>query len=128
MARLTSDLQYYTLLYPEPRELLTQINKILCERAKRGMFVTLVYMLLDTIENRIQIDNAGHVFPVYSDARETWLMGHHNKKGPPLGIIPDVEYAQEIFELEENSSVTLYTDGVIEAKNSDGELFGIKKP
>ena len=127
MARLTSDLQYYTLLYPEPKELLTQINKVLYERAKRGMFVTLVYMLLDTIENRIQIANAGHVFPVYSDARETWLMGHHNKKGPPLGIIPDVEYAQEIFELEENSSVTLYTDGVIEAKNSDGELFGIKK-
>ena len=127
MARLTSDLQYYTLLYPEPKELLTQINKVLYERTKRGMFVTLVYMLLDTIENRIQIANAGHVFPVYSDARETWLMGHHNKKGPPLGIIPDVEYAQEIFELEEDSSVTLYTDGVIEAKDSNGELFGIKK-
>ncbi len=127
MARLTSDLQYYTLLYPEPRELLTQINKVLCERAKRGMFVTLVYMLLDTVENRIQIANAGHVAPIYSDDEGTQLLGHDNKKGPPLGIIPDTEYEQETFELQNNSSVTIYTDGVIEAKNTSGKLFGIKR-
>ncbi len=127
MARLTSDLQYYTLLYPDPKELLTQINKVLCERAKRGMFVTLVYMLLDTIENRVRIANAGHMFPIYSDDEGTRLLGHNNKKGPPLGIIPDIEYEQEIFELEENSSITIYTDGVIEAKNYNGELFDIKR-
>ncbi len=127
MARLTSDLQYYTLLYPEPRELLTQINKILCERAKRGMFVTLVYMLLDTVKNRIQIANAGHVAPIYSDDEGTQLLGQDNKKGPPLGIIPDTEYEQETFKLQNNSSVTIYTDGVIEAKNTGGKLFGIKR-
>jgi len=127
MARLTSDLQYYTLLYPEPRELLTQINKVLCERAKRGMFVTLVYMLLDAVENRIQIANAGHVSPIYSDDKGTQLLGNDNKKGLPLGIIPDAEYEQETFELQKNSSVTIYTDGVIEAKNSDGELFNINR-
>ncbi|MCK5099192.1 MAG: SpoIIE family protein phosphatase, partial [Desulfobacteraceae bacterium] len=127
MARLTSDLQYYTLLYPEPRELLTQINKILCERAKRGMFVTLIYMLLDTVENRIRLANAGHVSPIYSDDEGTRLLGHDNKKGPPLGILPDVEYEQETFELQKNSSVTIYTDGVIEAKNYSGKLFGIKR-
>ena len=127
MARLTSDLQYYTLLYPEPGELLTQMNKILCEQAKRGMFVTLVYMLLDTVENRVRIANAGHVPPIYSNDKATRFLGNDNKKGPPLGIIPDVEYEQELFELEENSSITIYTDGVIEAKNSDGELFGMKK-
>lgn len=127
MARLTSDLQYYTLLYPEPKELLTQINKVLYERAKRGMFVTLVYMLLDTVENRIRVANAGHMFPVYSDEDGARLLGHDSKKGPPLGIIPDVEYEQEIFDLEENSSITIYTDGVIEAKNGNSELFGIKR-
>ena len=127
MARLTSDLQYYTLLYPEPGELLTQINKILCERAKRGMFVTLAYMLLDTVENRIRIANAGHVAPIYSDDWGTQILGHDNKKGPPLGIIPDTEYEQETFELQNNSSVIIYTDGVIEAKNTSGKLFGIKR-
>jgi len=67
------------------------------------------------------------MFPIYSDDEGTRLLGHNNKKGPPLGIIPDIEYEQEIFELEENSSITIYTDGVIEAKNYNGELFDIKR-
>ena len=127
MARLTSDLQYYTLLFPEPGELLTQINRVLCERAKRGMFVTLVYMLLDTVANRIQMANAGHMSPIYSDEKGARLLGSNSRKGPPLGIIPDGEYDQEIFELGKNSSITLYTDGVIEAKNSFSKLFGMKR-
>lgn len=127
MARLTSDLQYYTLLYPEPRQLLTQINNVLCDRAKRGMFVTFIYLLLDTVTNRIQISNAGHMSPIYSDDEGARSLGHDNKKGPPLGIIPDITYDQEIFELQENSNITIYTDGVIEAKNNSDELFGIKR-
>ena len=127
MARLTSDLQYYTLLYPDPKELLTQMNKVLCERAKRGMFVTLVYMLLDTKENCLQIANAGHVCPIFSNIGGIRLLCHENKKGLPLGIIEDAEYDQEIFQLGEDSSVIIYTDGVIEAKNYDGKLFGMER-
>ncbi len=124
MARLTSDLLYYTLIYPEPKILLSQVNNVLCERAKRGMFVTLVYLLLDTRENRIIMSNGGHMSPIYSDEDGARLLGRNNKKGPPLGILADAEYHQEIFEMDENSSITLYTDGIIEAKNSSGELFG----
>ncbi len=127
MARLTSDLQYYTLLYPDPKELLTQMNKVLCERAKRGMFVTLVYMLLDTKENRLLIANAGHGCPIFSNIEGVKLLCHENKKGLPLGIIEDAEYDQEIFQLGEDSSVIIYTDGVIEAKNYDGKLFGMER-
>ena len=127
MARLTSDLQYYTLLYPEPKELLTQMNKVLYERTKSGMFVTLVYILLDTKENRFKIANAGHLSPIYSGTEGVKFLCHNEKKGPPLGIMEDIEYDQEIFELEKDSSVTIYTDGVIEAKNYNGKLFGLKR-
>ena len=127
MARLTSDLQYYTLLYPDPKELLTQINKVLCERAKSGMFVTLVYMLLDTKENRLRVANAGHASPIYSTDQGTRFLCHDEKKGLPLGIMPDIEYEQEIFDLEDNSNVIIYTDGIIEARNYNGKLFGTKR-
>ncbi|MFA5902484.1 MAG: GAF domain-containing SpoIIE family protein phosphatase [Desulfobacula sp.] len=127
MARLTSDLQYYTLLFPEPKELLTRMNKVLYERAKRGMFVTLIYLLLDPAENRIQIANGGHLPPVYCNKKESRLLGSDTKIGPPLGILPDAEYHQELFDLEEQSSITLFTDGVIEAKNSASDLFGLKR-
>ncbi|MDA3916657.1 MAG: SpoIIE family protein phosphatase [Deltaproteobacteria bacterium] len=127
MARLTSDLQYYTLLYPDPKELLTQMNKVLCERTKRGMFVTLLYILLDTKENRLRIANAGHISPIYSSNEGTRLLCDDDKKGPPLGIIHEIEYVQEIFELGDDSCVTIFTDGIIEAKNYNSELFGIKR-
>lgn len=127
MARLTSDLQYYTLLYPEPRELLTQMNNVLYARAKRGMFVTLVYLLLDPVKNRVRMANGGHLPPIYHGKKGPRLLGDEEKKGPPLGILPDVRYRQESFELEKQSAITLFTDGVIEAKNSSAELFGMKR-
>ena len=127
MARLSSDLQYYTLVYPDPGQLLTQVNTVLCERAKRGMFVTLIYILLDTGENKITIANAGHMSPVYSDADGTMILRDNTIKGPPLGIIPDSTYKTKAFDLDTGSSITLFTDGVIEAKNTTGELFGIKR-
>ena len=127
MARLTSDLQYYTLLFPEPEDLLTRMNKVLYDRAKRGMFVTLIYLLLDPRKNRIQIANAGHLPPVYCDEKGSRLLGDDSKKGPPLGILLDAEYHQETFDLKEHSSITLFTDGVIEAKNTAAELFGLKR-
>ncbi len=124
MARLTSDFQYYTLLYPEPRQLLGQINNVLCERAKRGMFVTLVYMLFDADKGTVKIANAGHMSPIYCDEDGVRKIDTQASKGPPLGIIPDTEYGQKIFELGDDSNITVYTDGVIEAKDSGGELFG----
>jgi sigma-B regulation protein RsbU (phosphoserine phosphatase) len=127
MARLSSDLQYYTLLYPAPGQLLTQINNVLCERAKRGMFVTLIYLLLDTQENTLSLANAGHMSPVYCDDFGAVLLRDNSVKGPPLGIIPDIVYKEKRFELDAGSGITLYTDGVIEAKDSSGNLFGLNR-
>lgn len=127
MARLSSDLQYYTLLYPEPRELLTQVNKVLCERAQRGMFVTLIYLLLDTTENRLWLANAGHLSAICSDEDGAHLLNDNSIKGPPLGIMPDIQYEQKLFELDDGSAITLYTDGIIEAKDTSTELFGTKR-
>jgi sigma-B regulation protein RsbU (phosphoserine phosphatase) len=71
--------------------------------------------------------NAGHLPPVYCDQNGPRLLGDEGKKGPPLGILPDAEYHEETFDLEANASVTLFTDGVIEAKNTLSELFGLNR-
>ncbi|OQY51693.1 MAG: hypothetical protein B6230_04265 [Desulfobacteraceae bacterium 4572_89] len=52
----------------------------------------------------------------------TWLLGSYDTKGPLLGIIPDITYAQETFDLKPGSSLTVYTDGITEATNGSGEL------
>ena len=127
MARLSADLQYYTLLYPDPSDLLFQLNNVLCERAKRGMFVTLIYMLLDPETRRLKIANAGHMSPILSDHDGAEPMDTEAEKGPPLGIIPEVKFSQKSVDLEPDSSITLYTDGVIEAKDKNGDLFGLDR-
>jgi sigma-B regulation protein RsbU (phosphoserine phosphatase) len=127
MARLSSDLQYYSSLYTDPGKLFSILNKQLCVRAKQGMFVTLVYILLDIKTGQICFANAGHTAPVYADEKGTRIIGSYEAKGPPLGILPDAEYGQDNFQLNEKGMLLVYTDGIIEAKNQDRELYGFTR-
>ncbi|MCF8114020.1 MAG: SpoIIE family protein phosphatase [Desulfotignum sp.] len=127
MARLTSDLHYHCLRYPQPCQLLEQVNTLLCTRAQQGMFVTLVYMVLDTGTGRIVMSNAGHLPPVLTRKKTIRLLGDDAVKGPPLGILPDIQFAQEEWDLDYGDMITLYTDGITEAKNPSRQLFGIDR-
>ena len=126
MARLTSDFQHHALLSSQPSELLETINELLCRRSKHGMFVTLVYMILELATGHISFSNAGHLFPLCSTDKECRLLGTDSTKGPPLGILPGLPFAQEEFILNPGQVLTLYTDGITEAKNSAGAFFGME--
>jgi phosphoserine phosphatase RsbU/P len=127
MARLTSDLQYHCLLYPEPCRLLEQMNTLLYARTYRGMFVTLVYMVLNTCTGRMVMANAGHLPPVLTGKNTTRLLGNNAVKGPPLGILPEITYAQESWLLGPEDVIILCTDGITEAKNPSRQLFGMER-
>ena len=124
MARLTSDIQYHSLLCHRPQELLARVNDLLCQRAKHGMFVTLVYLILNPFTGRITFANAGHHNPVCSGEGKAITLGSDDAKGPPLGIIPGSCYTDETLTLNPGQTLSLYTDGITEAKNSNGDLFG----
>jgi phosphoserine phosphatase RsbU/P len=115
---LTSDLQFYSHLYRKPSDRLEKISTILCERAEHGMFVTLVYMLLEIDKNRICFSNAGHLPSIYMDNNGIKILGKDASKGPPLEILPETKFKQEWFNIKKNGSITLYTDGIIEAKKN----------
>ena len=67
------------------------------------------------------IANAGHLNP-YRDGREIALTG-----SLPLGVIADVEYEQATFQLHRGDRLVFLSDGVVEATNADGELFGFER-
>lgn len=67
------------------------------------------------------IANAGHLSP-YRDGREVELM-----PSLPLGVIADVQYEQITFRLNRGDRLVFLSDGVVEASNSDGELFGFER-
>lgn len=127
MARLISDLQYNTLLFDDPARLLQEINTLLCRRNSRGMFVTLVYLVLDISQRTLFFANAGHPRPIYSDRGSALFLGKESVKGPPLGVLPHIYFTREKIELESGCVVTLFTDGVTEARNEQGELFGMDR-
>lgn len=127
MARLTSDLQYHALLLEQPAELLGRINTLLCQRAKHGMFVTLIYLVLNPETGHIVFSNAGHLSPICSGDSAPSVVGQESAKGPPLGIIDGLTFAQEELVLARGQTLALYTDGITEAKNNYGDLFGLDR-
>ncbi len=67
------------------------------------------------------IANAGHLNP-YRDGREISLAG-----SLPLGVIADAEYEQATFQLKRGDRLVFLSDGVVEATNGEGELFGFER-
>ena len=72
-------------------------------------------------DGKMEIANAGHLSP-YRDGREMEL-----PPGLPLGVIPGMTYEQSTFQLEQGMRLIFLSDGVVEATNSDGELFGFER-
>lgn len=124
MAKLTSDFRLLAIREKEPGTLVDQVNRLMCEQSRRGMFVTLLYMVLDTAGKTLSCVNAGHIPPVlWNEGSETFRV-LKEKGGPPLGIVEDHTYGSTKIRLNRGDCLLLSTDGLIEAKGRHGERFG----
>jgi len=103
----------------DPAELLSNLNERLVGRANGG-FATALAARIDA-RGAVAIANAGHLSP-YLDGVEIDLPG-----ALPLGIEPKIHYGTRQLQLPAGSRLTFYSDGVIEAQNSSGELFGFQR-
>jgi len=106
-----------------PSEMLARMNRLLFEELSGvDMFITAQLVLADFSQRHLVVANAGHC-PLFI-AGPTGNLKTVSPDGLPLGILPDVTYAQEVLPLDECSCALMYTDGLTEARNSHGELFG----
>jgi Stage II sporulation protein E (SpoIIE) len=103
----------------EPAEILRGLNRRLIGRTHGG-FATCVVLRIDDDGNAV-IATAGHFAP-FRDGKELPLDG-----ALPLGIVSDAEYDEIVFRLHENETLTFYTDGIVEARNGQGQLFGFDR-
>ena len=106
-------------LIPSPGQLLAQLNQRLCGRLQGG-FATCVVMRLDPAGHCI-LASAGHPAPFLNDG-EVDLPG-----SLPLGIDPTAVYSEATVELSSGDHFTLYTDGLLEARNAGGELYSFDR-
>jgi serine phosphatase RsbU (regulator of sigma subunit) len=103
----------------DPALLLRKLNDRLVGRSHGG-FSTAVAARI-TADGWVTIANAGHLSP-YLDGREVELPG-----ALPLGVVSDAEYETTQFHLPHTGRLTFYSDGVVEAQNQKGELFGFER-
>ena len=103
----------------EPAELLASLNQRLAGRVG-GSFSTALAARIDS-DGRVHIANAGHL-PPYLDGREVELPG-----ALPLGVKADAEYETVCVQLAACARLTFYSDGIVEAQNAEGELFGFER-
>ncbi len=104
-----------------PGEVLERVNEALCPNIAPNMFVTCFYGVLDPAGGHLTYANAGHNLPC---CRHENLATELRARGMPLGLMPGMSYEENETTLELGDSVLFYSDGLVEAHNPQGEMFG----
>jgi len=106
-------------------EMTGRLSEAISRRAGSDRFITFFLMLLDPATGEIEYTNAGHNpgLRLRRDGSIQELSSH----GLPLALFPGKPYGSSRLILELGECVTLYTDGVTEANNADGEEFGLPR-
>ena len=104
-----------------PGEILARLNDELAAQNPRGMFVTM--SCLEVRGNRVTCANAGHDSALLARPSGT-PSAVFPSSGTVLGLFPGQAYASETLELGPGDTLLLYTDGVSEANDASGALFG----
>ena len=102
---------------------ITRANELICASSANDMFVTMACLRLEARSGKIICVNAGHNRPLVCRARGGAL-SELARTGVALGIDAARTYAQKTERLERGDFVILYTDGVTDAMNPAGEMFG----
>jgi len=111
-----------------PADVLSRVNRFVTDDMKRGMFVTMFYMVLDSRKRIIHYASAGHnpMILYRGSSKQTYFL---NPSGFPVGIqLPDItlferKIEQDQIRLREDDLLVLYTDGITEAMNPKRELY-----
>jgi serine phosphatase RsbU (regulator of sigma subunit) len=102
----------------EPRAILEALNRRLLGR--EGAFATCLALRIQT-NGKVTLANAGHLAPYLND-REVPMDG-----ALPLGMIPGADFPVSTFQLQQGDTLTLISDGILEAQDKTGQLFGFDR-
>ena len=109
-------------LEKNPSQILSEVNTILLKNNNSKMFCTCFLAIVDTATGLVRYSNAGHNPPIIGKKRNYRYLPVNN--GVMLGVIDGVTFIDQETTLNNNETITLYTDGITEAKNKKSELYG----
>jgi serine phosphatase RsbU (regulator of sigma subunit) len=109
-----------------PAEALRNVNQHLLEMNAAGMFVTILYGLLQPATHTFAYARAGHEPPLLWDALGA-PQPPARTNGHPLGLLPDPDLDLQVVCLPQGGTLLLYTDGVTEATDARDDFFGVER-
>jgi len=107
-----------------PGQMLQEVNEVLFPNIPPNMFVTCFYAILDPTSGHLVYANAGHDLPYVhrnGDAEEL------RARGMPLGLMPAMNYEEKETILHSGQAALLYSDGLVEAHDPEGDMFGFPR-
>ncbi len=104
-----------------PGKVLERTNDLLHPDIPPNMFVTCLYAILDPVSGHIEYANAGQDLPFFRHSGE---VSELRATGMPLGLMPGMFYEEKEITLAPGDSILFYSDGLVEAHNSNREMFG----
>lgn len=121
MSRALTLIHMYSELGYSPKQILYAYNNTLASQNPKGLFITTFVARYDPSTRQLTYSNAGHNNPyVISD----FLVELTDARGMAAGIFANAEYEEKTITLSDGDALLLYTDGVNEAQNKNGEMFG----
>jgi len=107
-----------------PGRVLAEANEVLYAYIPSGTFVTCFYGVLDPESGRLVYANAGHDPPYSQRGGEAKEL---RARGMPLGLMPGMPYEEKEAVLAAGDDLLLYSDGLVEAHNPEGDMFGFPR-
>jgi steroid delta-isomerase-like uncharacterized protein len=125
MASARSMLRVVAQASESPGEVLRSVNDPLVTDIPPNMFVTCFYAVLDPKSTSLRYANAGHDLPYLHRGRGE--AEELRARGMPLGLMPGMGYEEKEIELDVGEGVFFYSDGLVEAHDPKGEMFGFPR-
>jgi serine phosphatase RsbU (regulator of sigma subunit) len=126
MARISSELRAAALAHVEPVAVLNAMNEAILSSGQPELFFTAIYLTFDVKTGAVNLANAGHPTP-YRCKQGSPFEAITAGASSAIGILEDPGFSATSFTLDHGDSLVLYTDGVVEASDARGGLYGSER-
>ncbi len=114
------------MLGKSPARILSDTNAAICSNIREERFVTTWLGILEISTGKLTAANAGHEYPAIQRPDGSFEL-FRDKHGLVIGAMEGLRYKEYEVQLEPGSRIFLYTDGVTEAMDTEGNLFGTER-
>ena len=126
MARSVAEFKFHSSGKDDPAEVLQNLNESMAKSESGGLFVTMNYAIVDTLQNKLTLSTGGHnpVVQVRADGRFKLL---DPAGGLPIGVMRGVDFGKLTLDLEAGDVYVLYSDGISEARDRHRQDYEIDR-